>query len=554
MLTKLTIDNYALIDKTVIDFREGFTVITGETGSGKSIMLDALSLLTGTRADTKAIGNKERKMVVEAIFSKPDETIKKICEENGIETDENEVILRREISPAGKSRGFVNDTPVNLGVLGAVASHLLDIHSQHSNSLLNRKEAQLEIIDSFGDAGKEVEEYKEVFKKYLALRNKIKQIRETIAQGKENRDFIMFRLEQLDKLKPKKGELKDLEREAEILGDADSIKSGLKTAVSLLGGGNSALKSIQNALSVVENIDFKLLDPHSNDNPAERLNSLKIELRDISDTLEAQAEKIDSDPVKLEKVTERIDALYEAIKRYKVKDEDELVDLHEHLKRDLAAITGEDTDLPALEAELKILAKELKEKAETLSEKRKDSAGTFASTVIEKIRPLGLPNVNFEVEIQKGKMSHEGQDTVTFLCSFNKNHPLQPVSEIASGGEISRMMLGIKSVMAQKMQMPTIIFDEIDTGVSGEIAHKMGRMMKEMSTGLQVLAVTHLPQVAAGGDSHLKVYKADDKDKTVSMIRSLDRNERVTEIAGMLSGTTIEEAALENARILLNTD
>lgn len=555
MLERLTIDNYALIDKTGVDFREGLTVITGETGAGKSIMLDALSLLMGARADSKAMGDKARKTIVEGVFSAPDASTKEICEANGIEWDKDELILRREISPAGKSRGFVNDTPVNLTILTAVSEHLIDIHSQHSNSLLSKPQEQLAIIDHFGHNEENLEAYRESFRKYVALRNRIKAVKDAQVKGKENEEFIRFRLEQLDKLKPRRGELAALEREAEILGDADRIKSSLLEAIELLSGGNeSATRHVQEAASALNGIDFGLFaEENGGDDLHERVNSLKIELRDIADTLEGYSERVNSDERRLEKVQARIEAIYDLMKRLKVKDEEELVDLHRSLKEELDAISGDDTDIKRSEAELKELAKELKDRADLLSESRKEAAERFSASLEAKIAPLGMPNIKFRVETEKGKMKADGQDYVTFFCSFNKNHAMQPISEIASGGEISRVMLGIKSIMAESMELPTVIFDEIDTGVSGEIAHKMGAMMKEMARGHQVVTVTHLPQVAAHGDTHLKVYKSDNDEKTVSQIRQLDRADRENEIAGMLSGTKINEVALENARVLLNS-
>lgn len=552
MLKKLLIDNYALIDKSSVDLNEGFTVITGETGSGKSIMLDALSLLTGARADSKAQGVKDRKTIVEAVFSNPDKSLKEITEENGIDWDETEIILRREISASGKSRAFVNDTPVNLSILSSVAESLIDIHSQHSNSLLNKPQEQLAIIDAYGDTQRELQLYKDTFKAYVNLRNKIKRLKEAAAQGKENEEFIRFRLEQLDKIKPKRGELSALEREAEILGDADNIKNGISEAFRLIGNSSdSALRQIQNVAGILSGIDLNILDPEGSDDLSGRIESLKIELRDIADTLEEYAENINSDPERLQKLQSRIETLYDIMKRFKVKDEEELVSLHEHLKEELSLISGENVDLGKMETELKEKAKVLKARADALSIKREEAAEKFSSTIVEKITPLGMPNVKFEVNISKGKMSSDGQDNVVFMCSFNKNHPIQPVSEIASGGEISRVMLGIKSVMAENMNLPTIIFDEIDTGVSGEIAHKMGGMMKKMSGKIQVLSVTHLPQVAATGKTHLKVYKTDEGEKTVSHIVNLNDDERVREIAGMLSGNKINEVALENARSLI---
>lgn len=553
MLKNLTIENYALIEKSVVNFNDGFTVITGETGSGKSIMLDALSLLTGGRADSKAIGDKAKKMIVEGIFSNPDSSLKEVFEDNGIEWFENELIIRREISPSGKSRVFVNDSQVNLSLLAIITENLIDIHSQHSNSLLNKANEQTAILDAFGDNAKILEEYRKVFRNYVSLRNAIKNLKEKISLAKENKEFISFRLEQLDKLKPKRGELATLEKESDILGDADRIKSDIGESLNLLSEGpHSALKLIQGATSYMEKLDFDILEER-NDNLKERLNNLKIELRDIADTLEGYSEKINSDPQRYEKVQERIEVLYEAMKRFKVKDENELVDLHNRLREEFSALGENNNNVHEMETQLKNMAKILKEKADKLTDARIKAAERFENLLIQKILPLGLPNVKFKIELQKGKLSLEGQDAVTFYCSFNKNHPMQPVSQIASGGEISRVMLGIKSLMAEKMKLPTMIFDEIDTGVSGEIAHKMGRMMKEMAEKIQVMAVTHLPQVAANGNYHLKVYKADKENKTVSFIKELDKEERINELASMLSGTSINDVAIENARILLTT-
>lgn len=554
MLTRLTIENYALINKSVIDFKDGFTVITGETGAGKSIMLDALTLLLGARTGTKAMGDKNKKTIVEAVFANPNISLKEICESNGIDFSHNEMIIRREISPAGKSRGFVNDTPVNLATLALISGLLIDIHSQHSNNLLQSSHLQLAIIDAFGNTAEYLKNYQITFRKYIALRNKIKDIKDAIAHGKENKEFILFRLEQLEKLKPRRGELAVLEREAEILGDADRIKSDLSEAMLLLeNGSDSVLRQIQSIASIFDSVDLNLFDPQGKDNILERIESIKIELRDIADTLEGYGEKINSDPTKLEKIQLRIEAIYEAMKRFKVKDESELVDLYLKLKEELKALDGNDEDISELELELKQLARKLKGEAEKLSEIRMEAAERFSNVLKEKIKPLGLPNVNFVVDISKGKLNQEGQDVVTFECSFNKNHPLQPIGEIASGGEIARVMLGIKSLISEHIQLPTVIFDEIDTGVSGEIAHKMGIMMRQMAQSMQVMAVTHLPQVASNGNFHLKVYKSDENEKTVSHIRELTPEERINEIAGMLSGNSINEVALENARILLQS-
>lgn len=554
MITNLKIENYALIDKVSIDFTSGFTVITGETGSGKSIMLDALSLLMGVRADTKVISDKSQKTLVEAVFNQPDKRLKQIFKNHELDWDDEEIIIRREISSTGKSRSFVNDTPVTLQTLSELTHHLLDIHSQNSNILLRDSSSQLELLDSFTGNNEILDSYHHNFKEYVDLRNKIKELKEKEEKIKENKEFILFRLEQLDKLKPKIGELEHLEKEFELLSDSDKIKTEISDAYSLIAvGQESAIKTLNSASSSLEKVNFDLLSPDKENDILQRLGSLKVELRDIADTLSAIIETIDSNPERLEKIRTRIDRIYETMRRFKVKNESELVNLHMQLREDMKSLTGEGLDLQELEKSLKSAAKELKVSADKLTESRIEGAGKLASLIIEKSRPLGLPSIQFSIDINKGKLTSEGQDLVNFSCSFNKNHPKQPISSIASGGEISRMMLGIKSLMAEHLNMPTVIFDEIDTGVSGEIAHKMGKLMKEMSTKMQVMAVTHLPQVASNGDSHIKVFKTDGQDKTVSRIKTLNQEERIEEIAGMLSGTNVNEAARKNAKSLIDS-
>lgn len=555
MISKLTIDNYALIDRSTVDFKNGFSVITGETGAGKSIMLDALYLLMGARADVKALGQKDRKTIIEAVFSNPDGSLKDYFIENGLDWYENELILRREISLSGRSRGFVNDSPVNLTVLSEISEKLIDIHSQHSNLSLSDDRQQLEIIDAFAGNESIKKEYQDLFKRYVLLRNNIKKAKEEQASLKENREFILFRLEQLDKLKPKNGELNALEKEFEILNDADRIKSGLVEAFALLDSNQgSAVKLLNNASNCLSGIDLSLFENAESEDLSERIDSLKIEIRDIADTLSSYIEKVNSDSHRLENVRERIESIYESMKYFKVKNEEELVDIHNRLKEDIKSIDSDGVELASWEKELRKLASSLKNQAEKLSLKREEASKELSKTLVERISPLGLSNVRFEIDIKKGKLGADGQDKVNFYCSFNKNHNLQPIAEIASGGEISRVMLGIKSIMAERMKLPTLILDEIDSGVSGEIAYKMGRLMKDMSSAMQVISVTHLPQVAASGAWHFKVYKNDEGNKTVSNIRELSEEERVMEIAGMLSGTEINETSKSNARILLDLE
>ena len=555
MLESLIIKNYALIDDVSLKFSPGFTIVTGETGAGKSIMLGALSLLLGERAESKAIADKSRKSVIEATFTNPDPMLRGVFDVNGLEWNDGELIARREISPSGRSRAFVNDTPVTLPTLSAITGNLVDIHSQHSNILMSQSSSHLSIIDSYAGNATLLACYKEDFARYVALRGKIKRIRERIEKNRENRDFIVFQLEQLDKIRPKEGELKNIEQEFDMLSDADQIREDLGVAYNFLDGGENNINSFLSG--VIDSLQQVNLDLFEDDGGAElmkRLENLRIELKDISETVCDYLDKVESDPARLAKVTARMNQIYDAIKRFKVADEKELIELHHDLHQKLDAIDNGDVDIADLEAEAKALGKELKAKADSLTAARKESALSFAAKLIETAVPLGLPNLKFEVEFGAGKLTADGQDSVDFLCSFNKNHPLQPMSKVASGGEIARLMLSIKSIMAKSMNLPTVIFDEVDTGVSGEIADKMGAMMRSMGEEMQVLAITHLPQVAAKGHSHFKVYKIDNEERTVSHVRMLDKEERVKELAGMLSGSSVNDAALLNARTLLEED
>lgn len=553
MLESLIIKNYALIDDVSLRFMPGFTIVTGETGAGKSIMLGALSLLLGERAETKAIADKSRKSVIEATFSNPDPALKSVFDVNGLEWNEAELIARREISPSGRSRAFVNDTPVTLPTLSAITGNLVDIHSQHSNILMSQSSSHLAIIDSYAGNAELLAQYKADFARYVALRGKIKRIKERIEKNRENRDFIVFQLEQLDKIRPKEGELKTIEQEFDMLSDADQIREDLGEAYSFLDGGESNINAYLAAtIDALQQVNLDLFEEDGGAELMRRLDNLRIELKDISETVCDYLDRVDSDPSRLAKVTARMNQIYDAIKRFKVADEKELVALHSDLHQKLDAIDNGDVDIADLEAEAKALGKELKAKADRLTESRKAKSLDFAASLIETALPLGLPNLKFDVEFTAGKLTPDGQDSADFVCSFNKNHPMQPMSKVASGGEIARLMLSIKSIMAKCMNLPTVIFDEVDTGVSGEIADKMGAMMRSMGREMQVLAITHLPQVAAKGHSHFKVYKTDNEERTVSHVRMLDKEERIKELAGMLSGSSVNEAALLNARALLD--
>jgi DNA repair protein RecN len=553
MLETLIIRNYALIDNVSLRFSPGFTIITGETGAGKSIMLGALSLLLGERAEIKAISDKTRKSVIEASFSNPDPALELIFEEHGLDWNPDEILVRREISPSGRSRAFVNDSPVTLPVLTSVTGNLVDIHSQHSNVLLSQSSSHLAIVDAFCGNGRLLAEYRADFSRYVTLRAKIRKIKQRIEKNRENRDFIAFQLEQLNKIAPKEGELKQVEQEFDMLSDADQIREDLGASYNLLDGGDNAVMGmLGEATSYLSKVNLSLFEQPEGDDLMKRLDNVRIELKDISETVRDYLDRVDSDPARLAKVTARMNLLYDAIKHFKVTDDDALVELHRELADKLNAIDFGDDDVAQLEQEARMLARELKAKADSLTELRVKGALDFAERLVATAAPLGLPNLRFSVEITQGKLTADGQDNAEFVCSFNKNHPMQPMAKVASGGETARLMLSIKSIMAKCMHLPTVIFDEVDTGVSGEIADKMGAMMRNMGSDMQVLAITHLPQVAAKGNSHFKVYKTDEEERTVSHVKVLDDGERVDELAAMLSGTEVNEAARMNARSLLH--
>lgn len=554
MLRHLSIHNYALIDALDIELDEGLTILTGETGAGKSVMMGAISLLTGDRADSKVLANREGKAVVEGVFEKVTEGMKEAFDANDLDWNDGQVIVRREISANGRSRAFINDSPVTLPLLAELAGGMVDIHSQHSNRLLSRQEHQLRIIDSMADNSDLLADYRKDFARFASMRVKIRKIREARERNRENRQFRAFQLEQLTRINPKRGELAEVEKTFDILSGADELRNSLNSAAySLSMADVSAISLIGEAGTSLDNVDFTLFETPESEGPGlmERLQNAYIELKDIGDTISRIASGIESDPARLAKADARLRELYEAVKRFKVEDYDKLVDLYESLKAENEDATGGNDLLAELESEAKALGEKLKEKAEKISRSRENAAATFSKTLNEAAKPLGLKNLRFEVRMEQGKLTPDGKDTVEFYCSFNKNQPMMPLAQSASGGEMARLTLCIKAITAGKLKLPTVIFDEIDTGVSGDIADRMGSMMAEIAAGMQVLAITHLPQVAAKGRSHLLVYKQDEKERTVSNVRRLNPEERVRELARMLSGREINSAALDNARSLL---
>ena len=551
MLESLHISNYALIDNLDIDFHNGFNIITGETGAGKSIILGALSLILGGRADTKVIRNNARKSVIEAIFSIKDyPSLKKICDENDIEWDDLQCILRREIAPNGRSRAFVNDSPVSLSQLSDIAIQLVDIHSQHQNLLLASPDYQLNIIDNLAGNNDRLKEYYHLYQEYVNAVRQLKETRRAIEKGVADEDFTRFQLEQLEEMNLVAGEQEDLEREREILSNMTSIKETLYSALEALTNGKSnVLSLLNNAVDDCEDLENVLEDEN---NLTERLETARIEIQDIAETLSQYDSNLNADPQELERIEDRLNKIYSLEHKHKVSTVDELIAIRDNLQKRLDTIDNSDYAIEQLEKQAKQAYKMALSAAKEISKHRQDEANSFAKLLKERALPLGMKNLQCEIKITPIEISSTGIDKIEFLFAFNKNQQLMPVGNTASGGEISRLMLSIKTIIANKMQLPSIIFDEVDTGVSGDIANSMGEMMQSIAQNIQVLAITHLPQVASKGNHHYKVFKEDDETSTLTRIKELSIEERVDELALMLSGSTINEAARANARSLLN--
>ncbi len=555
MLTNLKIQNYALIRDLEIEFGPGLTIVTGETGAGKSIMLGAMALMLGGRADSKTAGNG-KKTVVEGIFTAP-ARMADFLKQNDIEAEGNELILRREISASGRSRGFINDTPVSLKILEEAGDQLIDIHSQHQNSTLTDPAAQIRIIDCFSNNEKEREAYRSAYLDFVAAEKALRTARDTAARSRQNEEFLRFQLEYLDKLKPKAGELAVLERRLEMLSSAGEISERINGARDLLlEGEDSAIDKIASARSLLEGVNWELLSDLSDDdsNLLQRFESAYLELRDAAESLEGIAEKVNADPRALEKTESRISKLYEAQARFKVTEESELLAIYADLRNQLNSLETISEDMEALSAKVKETGTTLKAAATALTESRRKGADFFAAKLAETARPLGLKNLKVGVSVTKARLSLSGGDAVEILCSFNKNQELVPLASTASGGELSRLMLSIKTLTAEYLGLPSIIFDEVDTGVSGETADRMGAMMADLGKVIQVVSITHLPQVAAKGGVHFKVGKHDEEETTVTTIVRLSEEERIHEIARMLAGAEINSAALMNARSLLGVE
>ena len=554
MIKSLHISNYALISEIDIDFTPGFNIITGETGAGKSIILGALSMLLGGRADTRVVRDPSRKSVVEAVFDLIDaSSVDEIIVANRLDPSGTECILRREIAPGGRSRAFVNDTPVTLPVLREIAIRLVDIHSQHQNLLLASPDYQLEIIDCLSGTSGLLEEYSRAYEAYRKTLKEYTETRELIRRTRDDAEFLQYQYDQLADLDIQPGEHQALESEREILANVNEIRDDLNKALEPLANAqDNALSLMAQAVDALEELaatsgnegtDFHSL--------AERLDSARIEVSDIADTLIDYETALAADPERLDEIEARLGKLYSLELKHHVDDSDGLLELLGRLKEQLKTLEDSDNVLAAREKAAKRAKKQAINLAAQISEKRSAAAAEFADALRRTAAPLGMQNLRCDISLTRGKLGPTGFDQIQFLFAFNRNQMLMPVGGTASGGEISRLMLAIRAIVAERVHLPSIIFDEVDTGVSGEIAGRMAEMMAEISRTIQVITITHLPGVAAMGTTHFKVYKEDDENSTTTRILRLDHDERVAEIALMLSGDSSDAAARANARALL---
>ncbi|MCH4895711.1 DNA repair protein RecN [Marinilabiliaceae bacterium JC040] len=546
MIVNLLIENYALIDRSNIEFNSGFSVITGETGAGKSIMLGALGLVLGNRADVGVLRDKSRKCIVELSCDIERYSLQDIFEEHDLDYDDN-CVIRREISPKGKSRAFVNDTPVNLKVLKFITSSLIDIHSQNQTQILMDKNYQLSIVDSYANI--DLLKYKNEYSLYRNMKYEYDNLKDKAKQESADADYYQFQFNKLVEADLDGLDLENLEEEQNVLLHSEEIGNALSKSFSMVDGDEmsaiSILKEVNTSLSKVSAYSKDVEENSS------RLNSVIIELQDIANEFEILSNNIEFDPSRLEFINSRIDSIYSLFQKHSVGSVLELIELRDSLDEKLNNISNYDEQLELLLSNIDKKEKELLEIARDISMKRKSVFDEMENKLIKMLVELGIKNANFKIELEEIDLSSTGIDDITFLFSANKNNELHSLGKVASGGEMSRLMLSLKYLICASRNLPSIIFDEIDTGVSGNIAEKMALMMKDMSENMQVISITHLPQIAAKGKWHYKVFKIDEADSTFSKIEMLKDNERVNEIAQMLSGSEVSDAAYSNAKQLL---
>lgn len=550
MLKQLSIKNYALIKESTIAFPKGFTVITGETGAGKSILLGALGLVLGNRAETDALYDKTKKCIVEGVFDISEYQLNAFFAENDVDF-EKETSIRREISTEGKSRAFINDTPVNLSVLKSLSEKLIDVHSQHETLLINQSAFQFKIVDSFANTKTELSQFHDAFVEYTKNKKQLSELKEKETQLKKELDYIQFQFKELDELSPIEGELSQLETDSETLENAESIKANLHVIFEALNGDNESAVSKINSLKSIANQLTKYGSKYEELN--KRINAAIAEIKDIAEESVDLNDKVIFNPEKLGIVNDRIDAYNRQLKKHGANSEAELLKLKEEFEEKISTIENFDEEVARLQKQLNTSLTKTTDLAKSISKKRKEALPNIEKGIKKMLEQLSMPNAIFKIELnEKTELDANGLNTLKFLFSANKGNDFKELHKVASGGELSRLMLCIKAMVAKLTSLPAIIFDEIDTGVSGDVADKIGIILKAMGADMQVISITHLPQIASKGDNHLFVYKDDSSDKTISRIKTITAEERVNEIAKMLSSGKPGEAALNNARELLN--
>jgi len=550
MLTSLHISNYALISELNINFSPGFSVITGETGAGKSIIIGALSLILGQRADSKAIKEGEQKCVIEADFNIKNYDLKAFFDENELDYVENNCLIRRELTASGKSRAFVNDTPVGLNQLRELSNRLIDIHSQHENLLLSNETYQLNVVDTVAQNSEILSGYGGQYSHWRNLQNELAKLKKMASQQTADSEYIRFQYQQLEDANLVDGEQEELEQEQELLANAEEIKTELLKSIYVLSDEEKSVSLVKDAVSAVSRV--KNYIPQGED-WAERLQSIYLELKDVSSEIQNFEERVEFNPERLAQVENRLSELFGFFKKHRVDSIAQLIRLRDDFDRQLQRIESFDDEISALEAKIIDAEKELAKTAEKLTESRKSASKPIEEYMEKQLAALGIPNIQFKVDVRElDTYTENGRNDVQFLFSGNKNKAVQPITQVASGGEIARVMLSIKSLIAHRAGLPTIIFDEIDTGVSGEIAHRMGEIMKAMSADMQVITITHLPQIGAKGAQHYKVFKDETGEQAQTFIQQLNADERVKEIAQMLSSDKLTEAAILQAMELMS--
>ena len=550
MLKQLYIKNFTLIDELDISFNPGFSVITGETGAGKSIILGAIGLLLGNRADTRQVKAGTERCIVEAHFDLHKYNLQTFFQEHDLDYDEQDCIVRREVSASGKSRAFINDSPVSLQQMKDLGERLVDIHSQHQNLLLRKEDFQLNVIDLMAGNERERNDYTTAYQSYTQARSQLQALKQQMQASHDNEDFLRFQQSELNDAQLTAGEQEELEEQSQLMSHVEEIKSALYESDNLLNADSTGiingLRTIINQLHSIENV-FPAAEEL-----ASRTDECFIELKDISEEISNRLERVDFNPAELERINDRLDHLYSLQQKYHVSSVEELIDIKQNIDEQLSQIDNSDEQLKELQDQLIALESACQDKAKRLSATRQKAARKVEQAMKSRLVPLGIPNVRFEVSLSEKPLSTDGTDRVAFLFSANKSTALLPVSEVASGGEIARVMLSLKAMISGSVKLPTIIFDEIDTGVSGRVAEQMAAIMKEMGDAdRQVISITHLPQIAAMGATHYRVSKEERKQGTTSSMVMLSQEERISEIAQMLSGSNISEAAINNAKALL---